>query len=133
MSMDSGWLGEQAERTLKKKVREPPTRFLSASQTMQKVKEITGESMKRVREAEYGPRANPARRIAVWAAAKQLRRLADCLDLEKCSKERLYAIRIRLDPFKTGLFFKPGDLTFCKTASVCFDLNNSVIKGHLSS
>jgi hypothetical protein len=66
----SGWFTEQDERPLKREENKPHSRFLTMNQVLDKVRAITGESINRLRETEYGPRANPARRFAVWALAK---------------------------------------------------------------
>lgn len=45
----------------------PPTRFRSPDKVLQDVCQISGASLKEIKKVGKGPRANPARRFAVWA------------------------------------------------------------------
>jgi REP element-mobilizing transposase RayT len=67
MEMDSGWLEETGERATKALAPRGATRFVSAGEALRRVEKITGADHGRLRCAEMGPRANPARRFAVWA------------------------------------------------------------------
>ena len=44
-----------------------PTRFRSPDKVLQDVCQITGANLTHIKKADKGPRANPARRFAIWA------------------------------------------------------------------
>ncbi len=67
MAMDSGWLKETGERAVNEQGLSVETRFLTVKAATDRICEITGADMARLRKAERGPRANPERRFAVWA------------------------------------------------------------------
>jgi REP element-mobilizing transposase RayT len=70
MAMDSGWLKQTGGRALQKSHADEKTRFRSGKEVLAEVCEIAGINMGRLRKVERGPRANPARRFAVWALKK---------------------------------------------------------------
>jgi len=47
-----------------------PAGGMTAAQVLRRVTALTGASPKRLRETAFGPRANPARRFAVWALVR---------------------------------------------------------------
>jgi REP element-mobilizing transposase RayT len=67
MAMDSGWLRQSGERAVTELAEPAERRFPSAIEVLARVCAITGAGETRLREAVKGPRANPARRFAVWA------------------------------------------------------------------
>lgn len=67
MVLDSGWLRLAGERAMRKSRAAMATRFRNGDEVLAEVCEVTGENLSRLRKLERGPRANPARRFAVWA------------------------------------------------------------------
>ena len=67
MAMDSGWLVRAGERAVQETQAAAGTRFVDAVEALARVREITGATTSALRRSERGPRANPARRFAVWA------------------------------------------------------------------
>ncbi|MDD5308216.1 MAG: transposase [Deltaproteobacteria bacterium] len=73
MSLESGWMrgvdeSPKARRAHKGKVE---TRFVDPQRALALVAEVTGASPAELRRAPMGPRANPARRFAVWALKRR--------------------------------------------------------------
>jgi len=70
MALNSGWLKQAGERAATEARQLRETRIMTADEALAKVFSITGAKLARLREKERGPRANPARRFAVWALKK---------------------------------------------------------------
>lgn len=70
MAMDSGWLAEAGERAANEARGSAETRFMTSDEALARIGEITGATARELRRTERGPRANPARRFAVWALKK---------------------------------------------------------------
>jgi REP element-mobilizing transposase RayT len=69
MSLEYGWIRftEDERKASKKKSSESETRFIDTKNAVKLICEVTGETEAVLRLAVMGPRANPARRFAVWA------------------------------------------------------------------
>lgn len=69
MSIENGWIsfGEVERKVSRKKAVESATRFIDARSAVKLICKVTGEKEAELRAAVMGPRANPARRFAVWA------------------------------------------------------------------
>jgi len=75
MSLEGGWMkdpsGKRASRG--RKAGGAETRFVDPRRALALVAEMTGASTAELRKATMGPRANPARRFAVWALKQRTR------------------------------------------------------------
>jgi REP element-mobilizing transposase RayT len=67
MAEESGWLNAQSKTAVKKTAENPESRFMTSDAVLDKVSSLTGVNLQGLRTATFGPRANPARRFAVWA------------------------------------------------------------------
>ena len=71
LSLRTGWFtsrGDQVTRSLRTAT---SSRFVEAREVVERVCRITGEKTSQLKKTVMGPRANPARRFAVWALARQ--------------------------------------------------------------
>lgn len=70
---DTGLFKKKAITKRVQKANQPPestqplTRFRSPDEVLKDVCRITGSSLKQIKKTDKGPRANPARRFAIWA------------------------------------------------------------------
>jgi DNA-directed RNA polymerase specialized sigma24 family protein len=67
MAMDSGWLRESGDRAWRQLPSASKSRFMETQTALDRICRITGVDVARLKTIERGPRANPARRFAVWA------------------------------------------------------------------
>jgi putative transposase len=75
MSLESGWLAdvEESSRARARRARKGKegTRFVEEKRALALICEVTGARLADLRRAAMGPRANPARRFAVWALKRR--------------------------------------------------------------
>ena len=67
MVADSGWLRPTGGRHAMRPREMGPTRFLDPEVALARISAVTGSELADLRSVVLGPRANPARRFAVWA------------------------------------------------------------------
>jgi REP element-mobilizing transposase RayT len=73
MALETGWLaeGEEAGRRAAVARDDGATRFVGSREALALVAEVTGAKPAALRTTAMGPRANPARRFAVWALKRR--------------------------------------------------------------
>ena len=108
MAMDSGWLrlkGERAERRLPSVVE---SRFMAAQDVLERVSIVTGKRLEELQDVAHGPRANPARRYAVWALKQHTQlnqqEIGDELDMSASQVSHvLRRLRKKDEPFRAWI------------------------------
>ena len=108
MAMDSGWLAQAGERAAAGARAVGETRFKGADEALERVREITGATPPQLRRSERGPRANPARRFAVWALKRSTllthREIGTALGMSpEQAAQVLRKLRTREEPLKTWI------------------------------
>ncbi len=73
MLLTTGWFGGLVEPTSRPAVEEGRSSQVTERQVLEWVCAITGAGLDELRRSVRGPRANPARRFAVWALRHQTR------------------------------------------------------------
>ncbi|MDD5308584.1 MAG: transposase [Deltaproteobacteria bacterium] len=71
MALDAGWLRGAGEAALKIRDADAATRFLEPRRALALVCAVTAAGRDELLSVEHGPRANPARRFAVWALCQR--------------------------------------------------------------
>ena len=70
MDLEWGFFRKQDEVATRQGQSRFQSRFVDAETLLEAVRELTGATMLELKSARQGPRANPARRFAVWALKK---------------------------------------------------------------
>ncbi|MBW2736719.1 MAG: hypothetical protein JRH20_30400 [Deltaproteobacteria bacterium] len=108
MAMDNGWLKQAGEQAIETTGFNVETRFASPDEVLKRICDSTKSNMKRLRQVEHGPRANPARRFAVWALRDRTqlthREIGGLLGMSECQVSQvLRRLNTKSEPIRTWI------------------------------